>query len=116
MTMKSLKKPGIAAAVASIGLLGFVASTPASAGTLPLKAQCHIGGQMFITGGVPKGTAYVEYTWLDPVLGGEPTSNVWPRYAVPTFAGFPAGGWIYAEAKNSAGDVLATNNHVVCKY
>ena len=110
--MKSLKKFGITAAAASIGLLGIAVSTTASAvEPIPtLRAQCHLGGQMFVTG-VPKGTHHVDY-WSSYTV----SSNTGPRFAYPTYDWLVNGDWVYAFAMASDNTtVLAQNLHVVCK-
>ncbi len=109
--MKNVTKFVVAAATASIGLVGVVASTPASAVNIPmLKAQCHLGGEMFVTG-VPKGTDHVDY-WSSYTV----SSNKGPRFAHSTYDWLNPGDWVYAFAMASDGTtVLAQNLHVVCK-
>lgn len=111
--MKIRTKSGIAlAATAAIGLLGVVGGASASAvePIPPLKAQCHLGGEMFLTG-APKGTHHVDY-WSAYTV----TSSKGPRFAVPTYDWLVPGDWVYAFAMASDGTtVLAQNLHVVCK-
>ncbi len=110
--MRNLTKVGVATAAVSVGLLGIGMSTPASAVTPPpLRAQCHLDGDMFVTG-VPKNTHHVDY-WSGYTV----TSSTGPRFAYPTYEWLEPGDWVYAFAMASDGStVLAQNLHVVCKY
>ena len=100
---------GLAAvAIAGLALAG---AAPASADpSTTLRAQCHLGGEMFVTG-VPKGTHHVDY-WSAYTV----SSSQGPRFAVPTYSWLVNGDWVYAFAMASDGTtVLAQNLHVVCK-
>ena len=109
--MQGFRKVGVAAAALAVGLLGMAASTPALAETPPpLKAQCHLGEDMFVSA-APKGTHHVDY-WSGYTV----TSSKGPRFAYPTYAWLEPGDWVYAFAMASDGTtVLAQNLHVVCK-
>lgn len=109
--MRSFAKFGISTAIASVALVGVVGSVPASAKpSNELRAQCHIGGEMFITG-APKNTHHVDY-WSGYTV----TSSQGPRFAAPTYEWLEEGDWIYAFAMASDNTtVLAQNLHVVCK-
>jgi hypothetical protein len=112
--MKRLITSAVAATALSVALLTSAGVTAASAdqGLPDLKAQCHLGGEMFISG-VPKGTTQVDYY---SGFFGTVTSTKGPRFAAPAY-GPPvgAGDWIYAFALDQNGNVLAQNHHVVCK-
>ena len=104
-------KAGLAATAACLAALGIAGSAPASAapGT-GLRAQCHLGGEMFVSG-APKQTHHVDY-WSGYTV----TSSTGPRFAVPTYPWLVNGDWVYAFAMASDGTtVLAQNLHVVCK-
>lgn len=109
--MSRLSKVGVAAMALSIGLAGVAAGSPALAETPPpLKAQCHLGGDMFVSA-APKGTHHVDY-WSGYTV----TSSKGPRFAYPTYSWLEPGDWVYAFAMASDGTtVLAQNLHVVCK-
>ncbi len=111
MKMKNLTRASVIATAATMGLLSVVGGSPASAEpSTVLRAQCHLGGQMFVTG-APKGTHHVDY-WSGYTV----TSSESPRFAAPVYPWLENGDWIYAFAMASDGTtVLAQNLHVVCK-
>lgn len=111
--MKARMTAGAAVAAAAVALsaAAIAGAGPASAdASTLLRAQCHLGGQMFVTG-VPKGTDHVDY-WSAYTV----SSSKGPRFAVPTYEWLQNGDWVYAFAMAADGTtVLAQNLHVVCK-